>query len=130
MEPATRDETRSAQFPLLFYQLRLSGLHLITRMTPDPSPAREGVRRRHVPLKEGRSALAAGVSDLPLEGSGNSVCLPDLLVHAPTLRSGGAGIATCRWSTQDPALQGPRGAITPHLEDRTPYSDDHAARWG
>src|SRR6185503_556818 len=108
----------------------LSGLHLITRMTPDPPPAREGVRRRHVPLKEGRSALAAGVSDLPLEGSGNSVCLPDLLVRAPALHSGGSGIATCRWSMQDPDLQGPRGTIMPRLEDCTPYSDDHAARWG
>ena len=84
-----------------------------------------------MPLKEGRSALAAGVSDLPLEGSGNSVCLPDLLVRAPALLSGGSGIATCRWSMQDPDLQGPRGAITPRLlEDCTPYSDDHAARWG
>jgi len=35
-----------------------------------------------------------------------------------------------RWSTQDPDLQDPRGAITPRLEDCTPYSDDHAARWG
>jgi len=94
VEPATRDETHSAQFPLLFCQLRLSGLHLITRMTPDPPPAREGVRRRYVSLKEGRPALAAGVLDLPLEGSGTSVCLPDLLVRAPVLRSGGTGIAT------------------------------------
>ena len=89
MEPATWDETCSAQFSLLFCQLRLTELHLTTRMAPDPPPAREGVRLRHVPLKEGRSALAAGVSDLPLEGSGNSVCLPDLLVRAPALRSGG-----------------------------------------
>jgi len=55
--PATRDEARSAQFPLLFCQLWLSGLHLITRTSPDPPPAREGVRRRHVPLKEGHTAL-------------------------------------------------------------------------
>src|SRR6185369_5877858 len=45
-EPATRDETCSAQFPLLFCQLRLTELHLTTRMAPDPPPAREGVRRR------------------------------------------------------------------------------------
>ena len=31
---------------------------------------------------------------------------------------------------QDPGLQGPRNATTPHLEDDTPYSDDHAACWG
>ena len=31
---------------------------------------------------------------------------------------------------QDPDLQGPRSATTPHLEDCTPYSDDHAACWG
>ena len=71
--PATRDETCSAQLPSLFCQLRLSGLHLTTRMAPDPPPAGEGVRRRHVPLKEGRSALAAGGPDLPLEGSGISI---------------------------------------------------------
>ena len=34
------------------------------------------------------------------------------------------------WITQDPNLQGPRNATTPHLEDGTPYSDDHAAYWG
>ena len=28
---------------------------------------------------------------------------------------------------QDPDLQGPQNAITPHLEDSTPDSDDHAA---
>src|SRR6185295_19314273 len=31
---------------------------------------------------------------------------------------------------QDPGLQGPRNAATPHLEDGTPYSDDHADCWG
>ena len=35
-----------------------------------------------------------------------------------------------RWCTQDPDLQGPRSATTPHLDDCTPYSDDHAACWG
>ena len=68
-EPATRDETCSAQFLLLFCQLRLSGLHLTTRKAPGPPPAREGVRCRHVPLKEGRSALAAGGPDLPPRGN-------------------------------------------------------------
>ena len=29
----------------------------------------------------------------------------------------------------DPDLQGPRNAATPHLEDNTPYSDDHALCW-
>ena len=69
-EPETRYETCSARLLLLFCQLLLSGLHLTTPTAPDPSPTREGIRRRHMPLKEGRSALAAGVSDLPLEGSG------------------------------------------------------------
>src|SRR6185437_15608238 len=68
-EPATRDEMYSAQFPLLFCQLRLTELHLTTHMAPDPPPAREGVRHCHVPLKEGRSALAAGVPDPHLDGS-------------------------------------------------------------
>jgi len=31
---------------------------------------------------------------------------------------------------QDPDLQGPRSATTPHLEDCAPYSNDHAACWG
>src|SRR6185312_8492940 len=26
--------------------------------------------------------------------------------------------------------QGPRNAATPHLEDGTPYNDDHASCWG
>ena len=73
-EPATRDETGSAQLPLLFCQLRLSGLHLTTRMAPDPPPAREGVRHRHVSLKKGCSPLAAGGPDLPPQG------VPDLHV--------------------------------------------------
>ena len=68
VEPATRDETCSAQLLSLFYQLWLSGLHLTTRMALGPPPTREGVRRRHVPLKEGRSALVAGVPDLPPRG--------------------------------------------------------------
>ena len=57
-EPATRDEMCSAQFPLLFCQLLLSG----------PAPTREGVRCRHVPLNEGRPALVAGGPDLPPRG--------------------------------------------------------------
>ena len=72
-EPATRDEMGSAQLPLLFCQLWLFGLHLTTRMVPDPPPARDEVRCRHVPLKEGRSALAAGGRTSPLEGSGISM---------------------------------------------------------
>ena len=71
-ELATRDETCSAWLPLLFCQLWLSGLHLTTPAAPDATPAWKGIRRRHVPLKEGRSALAAGGPDLPLEGSGTS----------------------------------------------------------
>jgi len=67
-EPTTRDETCLAQLLLLFCQLRLSGLHLTTPMAPDRPPAREGVRCRHVPLKEGPSALAAGGQDLPPRG--------------------------------------------------------------
>ena len=47
-------------------------LHLTTRVAPGLPPAWEGVRRRHVPLKEGRSSLAARGPDLPLEGSGTS----------------------------------------------------------
>ena len=136
MELVTRDETCSAQLPLLFYQLRLSGLHLTTRMAPSRPPAREGVRRRHVHLKEGRSALAAGGPNLPPRG------VRDLHV---TLRppwctcqhsvQGGPGpprapLPLAHIYVQDPVLQGPQNAATPNLEDCTPYSDDHAAYWG
>ena len=72
-EPATRDETCSAQFSLLFCQLWLTELHLTTRMAPDPLPAREGIWRRHVSPNEGCSVLAAGGPGLPLEGSGISM---------------------------------------------------------
>jgi len=67
-EPATRDETCLAQFPLLFCQLLLSGLHLTTPTAPDPSLAREGVRCRHVSPMEGCSVPAAGGPDLPPQG--------------------------------------------------------------
>ena len=79
-------------------------------MAPDPPPAREGVRRRHVPLKEGHTALAAGGPDLPLEGSGTSTRPSDLLsAHAGTLSRGvrDRHVPHHRWSTQDPDLQGP-----------------------
>jgi hypothetical protein len=131
----TCDAGRSAlgTVPLLFCQLRPSGLHLITRMAPDPPPAREGVRCRHEPLGEGPPTLAAGGPDLPLEGFGTSTQPSDLLsAHVNTLSRGVRDhhVPRYRWSTQDPDLQGPRNAITPHLEDCTPYSNDHAACWG
>ena len=65
MEPATRDKTRSAQFPSLFCQLRPSGLYLIIRMAPGPPLAREGVRCRHEPLEKGYPSPAARVPDPP-----------------------------------------------------------------
>jgi len=131
--PETQDETRSAQFPLLFCLLRLSELHLTTRMAPGPPPARErgpvsqrapqggmlgtsrrrpgppprGVRVLHVtpgPPKCTRQHSVQGVRDR----------------HAPHRH----------WCTQDPDLQGPRNITTPRLEDCTPHSDDHAASWG
>ena len=95
-EPAMRYETCSAQLPLLFYQLLLSGLHLTTPTAPDPSPTREGIRRRHVSPKEGRSALAAGGLDLPpSRGPGPPCDSRTPLVHALALRPGGSGTATC-----------------------------------
>ena len=33
------------------------------------------------------------------------------------------------WCTQDPDLQGPRNATMPHLQDGTPYGDEHATCW-
>ena len=62
--------------------------------------------------------------------------LPDLLsAHASTLSRGVQDHhmplpLLVHVYMQDPDLQGPRSATTPHLEDCTPYSDDHAACWG
>ena len=95
VELATQDETCSAQFPSLFRQLLLTGLHLTTPMNPDPPPAWEGVRCRHVPLKEGRSALSAGGPDLPPRGGpGPPRDSRTPLVHALAPRPGGSGTAT------------------------------------
>ena len=85
------------------------------------------------PLEEGCPALAAGGPDLPLEESGTSTRPSDhLSAHAGTLSRGvrDRHVPRYHWSTQDPDLQDPRNATTPHLEDCTPYSDDHAACWG
>ena len=56
------------------------------------------------------------------------------LVHAPALRPGGPGppralLPLVHEYMQDPDLQGPRSATTPHLKDCTPYSNGHAACW-
>src|SRR6185295_10465918 len=94
-EPATRHETCSAQLPLLFCQLLLTGLHLTTPTAPDPSPAREGVRCRHVPPEEGRSTLVAGGPDLPPRGIRDLHVTPGpLSAHASTPPRG-ARTATC-----------------------------------
>ena len=59
---------------------------------PDPPPAGEGVRRRHVSFREGRSARTNGVPRTsPFKESGTSACPPDLLVCTPALRPGGPG---------------------------------------
>ena len=129
-------EACSAQLPLLFCQLLLSGLHLTTPMAPDPSPAREGIRRRHVFPKEGRLALAAGGPDLPTRGGpGPPRDSWTPLAHALALHPGGPGpprapLPLAHIYMQDPGLQGPWNAATPHLEDGTPYNDDNAACWG
>ena len=90
VEPATRDKTRSAQSPLLFCQLQLTGLKLILRMAPGPPSAGEEVRCRHEPLEEGRPSPQPE-PQTPLEGSGTSTCLPDLLMYTPVLRPRGPG---------------------------------------
>ena len=56
-------------------------------------------------------------------------------MHTTALRPGGPGpprasLPLAHIYMQDPGLQGPRNAATPHLEDGTPYSNDHAACWG
>jgi len=59
-----------------------------------------------VPLREGRTAHAAGVPDLPLEGSGTSTQPSDLLGARTSTLSGGSGPAAC------PATAGARRALT------------------
>src|SRR6185503_15371931 len=46
---------------------------------------------------------------------------------------GGSGIATCPVTTgarKTLTCRAPRNTTTPHLEDRSPYSNDQAACWG
>ena len=130
VEPTTRDETGSALLPLLFCQLRLSGLHLITRMVPDPPPDREGVRCRHEPLEEGRPALVARVPDLPPRGVRDlhvSPRPPSVHASTPSRGSGPAAYPATAGARRTPTYRAHR---TPHLEACTPYSDDHAACGG
>ena len=125
--PATRDGACPALLPVLFCQLRPSGLYIITRLAPGPPPAWEEVRCRHGPLEEGCPSLAAGVPDLPPRGVRDLHVSPEPpSVHIRTL-SRGSRTAAC------PSAAGVRKALTrrahgtPHLENCTPYSDDHSA---
>ena len=124
---ATRDGACPALLPVLFCQLRPSGLYIITRMTPGPPPAWEDVWCRHEPLGEGRPSLAARSPDLPPRGVRDLHVSPGPpRVHDST-PSRGSGTAAC------PATAGVRRILThrahgtPHLENCTPYSDDHSA---
>ena len=95
-EPATRDETCSAQFPSLFRQLLLTGLHLTTPMAPDPPPAWEGVQRCHVPPRRGTlGASSRRPGPPPSRGPGSPCDSRTSLVHTPALRPGGSGTAAC-----------------------------------
>jgi len=64
-------------------------------MAPDRPPAREGVRCRHVPLKEGRSALAVGGPDLPPRGVRDLHVTPGPLRARASNPPRGSGTATC-----------------------------------
>ena len=118
VEPATRDKICSALFPSLFCQLRPSGLHLITRMAPEPSPAWKGVRRRHVPFQEGRSAHAAGVPDLPPRGVQDLRVSPGPpSVHPNTPSRGGSGTAAYPATAEVCRTLTCGTHIMPHQED-------------
>ena len=126
--PVAQDKTGSSLFLSLFCQLRPSGLYLIIRMAPGPPPAREGVRCRHGPLEEGCPSPAAGVPDPPSRGPGpprvsrTSWCARLHSVQGVQDRC----VPRPRWCTQDFDLRGPQNATTPHMEDHTPNSDNHA----
>ena len=71
-----------------------------------------------------------GARTSPLEGSGTSTCLPDLLsVHVST-PSRGSGTAACPAAAGVHKILTHRARGTPHLESCTPYSDDHSAYRG
>jgi len=105
VEPATRDETRPAQSPLLFLQLRLTGLDLIIRMAPGPPSAGEEVRCRHGPLEEECPSPAAGVPDPPRGVRDLHVPPGPPNVHAST-PTRGSGTAAC------PATAGAHKTLT------------------
>ena len=82
---------------------------------PDPPPAGEGVRRRHVSFREGRSAHTDGVRDLHV-----SPGPPSVHARTPTRGSGAVARYHYRWCMQDPSPQGPLNATTPYIEDHAP----------
>jgi len=87
---------------------------------PDPPPTGEGVRRRHVSLREGRSAHTDGVPDLPPLGVRDlhvSPGPPSVHARTPTRGSGAVARYHYRWCMQDPSPQGPLNATTPYIED-------------
>ena len=71
---------------------------------PAPCPGR-GPASPHAP-QGGTLSTRSRSPGPPLEGSGISVCLPDLLVRAPALRSGGSGTSAY------PATAGARKTLT------------------
>ena len=105
VEPATRDKTRSAQSPLLFCQLQLTGLHLILRMAPGPSSAGEEVRCHHEPLEEGRPSPQPGPRTPPRGVRDFHVPPGPSNVHAST-PTRGSGTAAC------PATAGAHKTLT------------------
>ena len=119
MEPATRDGTRSPLLPLLFCQPRASGPTSYLGRGPATSRA---------PPERGAQYTQTESRTSPLEGSGTSTCLPDLLGCTPALRPGGPGPPRAPLPLVH-AGPWPVGPTERHRAVyRRPYtSDDHAA---
>ena len=87
-----RRETRQALHCSRYY----SGFRYYSAYTdqPDPPPAEEGVRQRHVSFREGRSAHMDGVPDFPPQGVRDLHVSPGpSSVHARTPTKGFGAIA-------------------------------------
>ena len=118
MGPATWDGTRPALFPLLFCLPRPSG---------PTSYSGRGPATSHAPPERGAQHTRTESRTSPLEGSGTSTRLPDLLVCTPALRPEGPGPPSV--PTLVHAGPWPVGPTERHhAAYRRPYtSDDHAA---
>ena len=128
VKPAVQDKTRLALLPLLFRQLRLTGLHLITRMAPDHLLLGKGPGDAMCFPREVRPARTGGVPDLPPQGVRDLHVSPGPSSARDRTPTRGSGTAACLATAGTRKILTCRAHGMPPTEGRTSSSDDHAAR--